>query len=1422
MPAKRVVEEESEEDDSLDDLEQMIYKQLGKKLARDALTKPGDGPGEGKRVTGPTAVDREMDGSGKGEKMGIVVRLLELIAAAKERYAEDKKRLSGHFAASQGVAAETRQNAKSALKENHTKLRDDAGAALQGLLAANEATRSTSNQHFDLVNSQIKQVHAVLATLAIGMSEHTQLMGILDAMEANALKGLGDAKSGHNGLADLLEEAHRRVTKNGQNFHDDLSDATARMHDELVEQIEQLNGYGVRLNESYRGEMSMTLKAQLGLMQKTVEQMRIRGSGLESDLRDTNAALDRTRADLVKMTGKATVLERDLGSSQKETTGLKDEVVAQAEKEKKLVEESEDMQHRLKKAEGTLSSMAQSLAVARIRATTATIAESQSALLKGQLCAVLELLRMRREVHHGSMMGLEKPRTREIMEHVNYLISSGQPYPMGLDPLYKAEEQRFGGDIRTGMLRLKARVKTVTTAVGPMESLEIAVVAPGLEDAEDEFVSSELKIEPWATEFTVEQSDPSNQRLPIRLPEQFEAEYYIDGEGTDADSYCAAVMKGPRTAAEPLDAYIVAKATNGLIEPTEQHLSFRFTTDRQLFYIDPLAGSDRHPGSEQYPFQTVLHAAQQAAKPEIVRDVRVLLRDRAADTLVLTLPAIIIAVIAEEAMNAPLPDGWERQVKNGNTYYFNKWLAGRAPTYAHPMDTEFRRLCYQLLTLQLEVAQEYRDHRARLDELPPFPDAVYIEKTTQNDGTVTEEVKPVKWTKGGDLRQFLDEAALGKYYGKITAEGAGMPEDLQALAKDEEKLEEFGMLRLEKLRFKRVVETAFPEVVPEQVEAQTSEPVLQIEYTPDVQEVVLERQILVVSAKGLRKTDALGKSDPYAVVYVDGEKVGQTDFLSKTLDPHWEAEIPVQISQTYVDGRLQAPADYRGAKIRVEVFDHDFGSAHDFLGQVELQSADYSDDLTIPIVTMQLKGRGSKQGKITGELALALQDPATVRPTVKRQLVVAGATGLQAADRKLFGEGVSDPYAVVYWNGVEIAKTAVEKETLEPEWETRVMLTIPDRGGLLRVEVFDHDVGSAHDFLGQVEQHVGAGGECTFDWDPEEMVLPSTAFQLRARKDATGAEAQAVQGKLTLRVENPIMRRLVVMQAVGLRAADKKTSDPYAIVYWQDREVGQTKVVEKTLDPIWESGFELAVDPQIGQGTLRIEVFDYDVGSKSDFLGQIEIELGGDDYGGQGIVMHRRAFPLQPDPRKPTERIPGAIVIRLEDPTGEMTPELQEYDGSVRPPTPQGLLEVTLVEARDLKKMDLLGKNDPYVVITVEGRTMRSTTIDGGGSKPSWCRDGGGGEVLEFEVEQAVAIELAVYDEDQDADDLIGTAIVELDHAPENQDWALEDWFEIEDHKGKTTGAVHLQISWAQQRDREAMARSLQRTQELQLEGPPA
>jgi hypothetical protein len=68
--------------------------------------------------------------------------------------------------------------------------------------------------------------------------------------------------------------------------------------------------------------------------------------------------------------------------------------------------------------------------------------------------------------------------------------------------------------------------------------------------------------------------------------------------------------------------------------------------------------------------------------------------------------------------------------------------------------------------------------------------------------------------------------------------------------------------------------------------------------------------------------------------------------------------------------------------------------------------------------------------------------------------------------------------------------------------------------------------------------------------------------------------------------------------------------------------------------------------------------------------------------------------------------------------------------------------------------------------------------------------------VLNFELERAVALEVACYDEDAGKDDLIGTAIVELDHAPEGQDWELQDWFAISDDSSKETGQVQLLLSW--------------------------
>lgn len=93
----------------------------------------------------------------------------------------------------------------------------------------------------------------------------------------------------------------------------------------------------------------------------------------------------------------------------------------------------------------------------------------------------------------------------------------------------------------------------------------------------------------------------------------------------------------------------------------------------------------------------------------------------------------------------------------------------------------------------------------------------------------------------------------------------------------------------------------------------------------------------VVSASGLRKTDFYGGSDPYAIVYVDGVRVGDTPHVSSSLDPVFRGNIfREQIVQHYISGILKPPQ--RPMKVRIELKDFDDAKPEeddDFLGQVE-------------------------------------------------------------------------------------------------------------------------------------------------------------------------------------------------------------------------------------------------------------------------------------------------------------------------------------------------------------------------------------------------------------------------------------------------------------------------------------------------------
>lgn len=113
-------------------------------------------------------------------------------------------------------------------------------------------------------------------------------------------------------------------------------------------------------------------------------------------------------------------------------------------------------------------------------------------------------------------------------------------------------------------------------------------------------------------------------------------------------------------------------------------------------------------------------------------------------------------------------------------------------------------------------------------------------------------------------------------------------------------------------------------------------------------------------------------------------------------------------------------------------------------------------------------------------------------------------------------------------------------------------------------------------------------------------------FSVEAGIQGQGALGKADVGRLLLRGaldSSPGMLVVGVVQATGLRIADKTTSDPYAVLSYGDNEQ-QSKTIKRNLNPIWNETLRFP-DP----GTvLEINIFDYDVYSEDDFLGRVVID----------------------------------------------------------------------------------------------------------------------------------------------------------------------------------------------------------------------
>uniref|UniRef100_A0A914HT71 C2 domain-containing protein n=1 Tax=Globodera rostochiensis TaxID=31243 RepID=A0A914HT71_GLORO len=165
---------------------------------------------------------------------------------------------------------------------------------------------------------------------------------------------------------------------------------------------------------------------------------------------------------------------------------------------------------------------------------------------------------------------------------------------------------------------------------------------------------------------------------------------------------------------------------------------------------------------------------------------------------------------------------------------------------------------------------------------------------------------------------------------------------------------------------------------------------------------------------------------------------------------------------------------------------------------------------------------------------------------------------------------------------------------------------------------------------------------------------------------------------------------VTILECKDLPAMDRNgMSDPYikVTILPERKPKFETRIKRNTLNPIFNETFifKIPYSELLGK-TLEIVAYDFDRLSKDDRLGQFFVPLNGVDLG-----TTTQKWTLFEAPKD---------VDELESRLGDVC-------FSIRYRPASGTITVTIMEARNLKKMDVSGSSDPYVKMHLyEGKKL--------------------------------------------------------------------------------------------------------------------
>ncbi|XP_065760439.1 rasGAP-activating-like protein 1 isoform X3 [Muntiacus reevesi] len=229
--------------------------------------------------------------------------------------------------------------------------------------------------------------------------------------------------------------------------------------------------------------------------------------------------------------------------------------------------------------------------------------------------------------------------------------------------------------------------------------------------------------------------------------------------------------------------------------------------------------------------------------------------------------------------------------------------------------------------------------------------------------------------------------------------------------------------------------------------------------------------------------------------------------------------------------------------------------------------------------------------------------------------------------------GSSDPYCIVKVDDEVVARTATIWRSLSPFWGEEYTVHLPLDFHHLAFYVLDEDTVGHDDIIGKISlsrEAITADPRGIDSWinlsrvDPDAEVQGEVCLAVQMLEDVRGR-----------------CLRCHVLQARDLAPRDiSGTSDPFARVFWGSQSL-ETSTIKKTRFPHWDEVLELREMPG-SPSPLRVELWDWDMVGKNDFLGMVEFP--------PQVLQHNPPngwFRLQPFPRAEEDSGGSLGALRL-------------------------------------------------------------------------------------------------------------------------------------------------------------------------------